>query len=297
MRAKTCSVVAMTVALASCATSRPAKVGPANSPNASSDGGGSAGLTGSGDPAVQQLIVRMEEEWARASARSDSSTIGRMIAAEYFSVNSDGVENRTQILNEFGTTNSEFTQLYSPDSAMIVRVYGDMAVVTAIGNSAARNNKNGLEYRTNVRYVETWIRREGTWQVVAGAYQGLLPPKEILIAQLLRAEQGYSQVFAQRDSLAFDRLVSDSVIFAPGADPVETKVQLWGDIKGSEHRTNDHHVDRAFVTADVGTVNGTINRSFKDGSRIHLRYADTWVYWGGHWRLIARQLVPASDGH
>ena len=296
MRGRTCCVIAMAVTLAACATSRPGTVGQVNSANASPDGAGSAGITGSGDPAVQQLITHMEEEWARASARSDSATIGRMIAAEYFSVNRDGVEDRTQILNEFGTTNSDFTQLYSPDSAMTVRVYGDVAVVTAVGNSAARNNTNGLEYRTHTRYVETWIRRNGTWQVVAGGYLDLQPPKELLVQQLLRAEQGYTDMVNKRDSLAFNRLVSDSVTFATGTDSVETKAQLWSDIKGSELRTNVHRVDRAFVTADVGTVNGTMDRSFEDGSRMHLRYTDTWVYWGGHWRLIARQLVPARDG-
>jgi hypothetical protein len=179
---------------------------------------------------------------------------------------------------------------------MTVRVYGDVAVVTAVGNSAARNNKNGLEYRTHTRYVETWIRRNGTWQVVSGGYLDLQPPKELMAEQLLRAEQGYTEMVNKRDSLAFNRLVSDSVTFATGTDSVETKAQLWSDIKGSELRTNVHRVDRAFVTADVGTVNGTMDRSFEDGSRMHLRYTNTWVYWGGHWRLIARQLVPASAG-
>jgi hypothetical protein len=242
---RTSCLVAMTVTLAACATSRPAKVRPVNSANDSSD----------------------------------------------------GVEDRTQSLNELWTTSSEVSQLYAPDSAMTVRVFGDVVVVTGLDNSAARSNRNGLEFRGQTRFVQTWIRRDGSWQDVAGAYLDLQPPRAKLIPQLLRAEQGYTEMFNRRDAVAFDRLVSDSVTFDPGTGTVETKAQLWGDINDSQHRTSVHHVDRVLVTGNVGTVNGTINRSFGDGTTMHLRYANTWVYWGGHWRLIARQLVPASDGH
>lgn len=297
MRSRTSSVIAMILTLSACATSRPAQMEQVSSPNNTFDGARSGGLTGSGDPAVQQLLAQMEEQWGRAATRSDSSTIGRMVAPEYFSVGRDGVADRAQVLSDFASSNPDFTQLYAPDSAVVVRVYGDMAVVTAIGNNAARNKKNGLEYRNQSRYVETWIRRDGAWRVVAGAYPDLQSPKEIMMPRLLRAEQDYTDMVNKRDSFAFERLVSDSVTFASGTDSVERKAQLWSDIKSSQLRTNVHHVDRAYIAADVGTVSGTIERSFKDGSTMHLRYADTWVNWGGNWRLIARQLVPAADGH
>jgi hypothetical protein len=287
----------MTLTLGACATSHPAQMGQVNSPNTAFDGTRSGGLAGSGDPAVQRLLAQMEEQWARAAVRSDSSTIGRMVAPEYFSVGRDGVADRAQVLSDFASSNPDFTQLNAQDSGVVVRVYGDMAVVTAIGNNAVRSNKNGLEYRNQSRYVETWIRRDGAWQVVAGAYPDMQWSKETMTPRLLRAEQDYADMVNKRDTLAFERLVSDSITFASGTDSVETKAQLWKDIKSSQLRTNVHHVDRAYVSADVGTVNGTIDRTFKDGSTMRLRYADTWVNWGGNWRLIARQLVPATDGH
>ena len=60
-------------------------------------------------------------------------------------------------------------------------------------------------------------------------------------------------------------------------------------------RTNAIHVDRGYVsgTGVVGVVNGTIDRTLKDGSVVHLRYANTWVYRGA-WILLARQLVPPT---
>lgn len=293
MRATGTFVILCAATLAGCATNRPAAVGPPT-PAPASVAVSEASLAGSGDPAVQQLIARMEDEWGRAADKLDSATIGRMTAADYFSAASSRLALRGEILDEFGTPNPNLTQLgYFPDSAVTVRVYNDAAVVTAIGRSEARNNRNGVVFHLRSRYVETWVRRDGKWKVVAGAYLDAPLPKEILLAQLLEVEQQYSDMLNNRDSVVFNRLVSDSVTFATGTDSVEAKPQLWADIKESDIRTNVHQVDRAFVTADVGTVNGTIKRGLKDGTSMHIRYTNTWVYFGGHWRLIARQLVPS----
>jgi ketosteroid isomerase-like protein len=270
-------------------------VGQSETATTSAAAAGPPGFAGSGDPQVQQLLAQMEVQWAKAAVQYDTATIGRMIAEDYVSVNSDQIVDRAGTLIPFGVRDSTFTPLYTTDSGTFVRVYGDAAVVIAIGRGAARNNKTGEVYRPLSRYVETWIRRNGQWQVVAGSYQDLQLPKATLMQQLMRAEQDYSDMFKKRDSLAFQRLVADSVIVAAGTDSVETKPELWGDVKGSDVRTNVLHVDRAYVSGgNVGVVNGTIDRTLNDGSALHLRYADTWVYRGGNWRLLARQLVPST---
>jgi hypothetical protein len=243
---------------------------------------------------VQQLLAQNEIRWAKAAAQFDTATIGRMIAPDYISVNSDQIFDRTETLVPFGIRDSNFTQLYSPDSGITVRAYGDAAVVTAIGNGAVRNNRTGEVSHSLGRYVETWIRRNGQWQVVAGSYQNLQLPKPLLMQQLMRAEQDYGDMFKKRDSLAFQRLIADSVIVALDTSAVETKPELWLDVKGSEVRTNVIRVDRAYVSGgDVGVVIGTIDRTQNDGTALHFRYANTWVYRGGSWRLLSRQIVLA----
>jgi hypothetical protein len=293
MRSTTCSSLGVILVLAACATTRPSSVDQGSTSTAPASAVGPLGISGSGDPQVQQLLAQNEIRWAKAAAQYDTATIGRMIAPDYISVNSDHIYDRTATLVPFGIRDSTFTQLYSPDSGITVRVYGDAAVITAIGNGAVRNNKTGEVSHSLARYVETWIRRNGQWQVVAGSYQNLQLPRPLLMQQLMRAEQDYADMFKKRDSLAFQRLVADSVTVAAGTDSVETKPQLWLDVKGSDVRTNVIHVDRAYVSGgDVGIVNGTIDRTQNDGTALRLRYANTWVYRGGSWRLLSRQLVP-----
>lgn len=295
MQSKACSLVLTALVLAACATTRPSSVDQGSTSTAPASAVGPLGISGSGDPQVQQLIAQNEIRWAKAAAQYDTATIGRMIAPDYISVNSDQIYDRTETLVPFGVRDPSFTQLYSPDSGVTVRAYGDAAVITAIGNGVVRNNKTGEVSHSLGRYVETWIRRNGQWQVVAGSYQNLQLPKPLLIQQLMRAEQDYGDMFKNRDSLAFQRLVADSVIVAVDTNAVETKPELWLDVKGSEVRTNVIHVDRAYVggNGDVGVVNGTIDRTQNDGTAMHFRYANTWVYRFGSWRLLARQIVLA----
>ena len=295
MRCVTCLAIVITATLTACATARPSTAGQTESAQPSASAPAPVQLAGSGDPEAQRVIGQMEDDWGKATLKSDSATIGRMIADEYFSATRDTVENRAETLRDFGTIDPNVTPLYNTDSSRIIRVYNDAAVVMAIGRTGARNKKTGEESRYVARYLETWIRRDGRWQVVAGAYEDLPLPRATLRQQLMRAEQDYSDMFNKRDSLAFERLVADSVTFASGTDSVETKTQLWRDIKGSDVRTNVIHVDRAYVsgTGVVGVVNGTVDRTLKDGSAVHLRYANTWVFRGGSWFLLARQLVPS----
>ena len=296
MRSTICSSLGVIFVLAACATTRPSSLDQGSISSPSESAVGPLGISGSGDPQVQQLLAQNEIRWAKAASQFDTATIGRMIAPDYISVNSDQIYDRMETLIPFGIRDSNFTQLYSPDSGITVRAYGDAAIVTAIGDGAVRNNKTGEVSHNLARYVETWIRRNGQWQVVAGSYQNLQLPRPLLMQRLMRAEQDYSDMFNKRDSLAFQRLVADSVTFAAGTNAIETKPELWVDVKASDVRTSVFHVDRAYVsgTGDVGVVNGTIDRSLKDGSTMHLRYANTWVYRGDSWFLLARQLVPGT---
>jgi ketosteroid isomerase-like protein len=300
MRSSACSSLVATIVLAACATAGPASGGHSETTSAISSAPGPHRFSGSGDPEVQRMIGQMEDDWGKATLQSDSATIGRMIADEYFSATRDTVENREETVRGFGTVDPTITTVTNQDSDRIVRVYNnDAAVVMAVGRVTNRNNKTGENFRYVSRYVETWIRRNGSWQVVAGAYEDLPVLKATLTQQLMRAEQDYREMFNNRDSVAFQRLVADSVTFASGTEPVETKAQLWEDVKASDFRTNVVHVDRAYVSGagDVGVVNGTIDRTSRGGSTLHLRYANTWVYRGGAWFLLARQLVSATNTH
>jgi hypothetical protein len=52
----------------------------------------------------------------------------------------------------------------NPVDDMVVRVYGNTAVVTA--RATPTGVRAGQEFRRSVRYTRVWVRRDGRWQIV-----------------------------------------------------------------------------------------------------------------------------------
>ena len=51
-------------------------------------------------------------------------------------------------------------------SEMVVRVFGDTALVT--GLSTIDESHAGKRYKFKLRWKEMWVKRSGSWQVLAG---------------------------------------------------------------------------------------------------------------------------------
>jgi hypothetical protein len=289
------TVLVYCIALVGCATTTPTVQSGTSTGDVSRSTPAQSSFTGSGDPQVQQLLGQMEEEEAAAVRKGDTATYGRMMAPEFFAVYDDHIGDRAEKLSGTAQQNSRFAWVSYSDSARVVRVYGDAAVVTAIGKFALLDKQAGETIHDLDRYTEVWVKRNGRWQAVAGAYQNAQLPSSVLTQQLIQAEDSYAKMVSQKDSAAFGRMVMDSLVYAFGTNTIRTKPELWNAISGADFRQTQH-VDRTFVSGDAAVVNGTIERAMRDGSTVQLRYSDTWLFDLGKWRLVSRQVAgPVSQ--
>jgi ketosteroid isomerase-like protein len=288
------AVLVCSMALAACATTTPPTTSRTSAGDVTRSVPSQSGLSGLGDPQVQQMLGQMEDQAAVAELKCDTATVGRMVAPEYFAVNNDHIGDRSEALSCFAQGDPRFVPMSNTDSARVVRVYGDAAVITAIADNAFRDNQTGETAHNLTRYTEFWAKQNGQWKLVGGAYQEAQQPRALLSQQLIQAEDSYAEMVNQKDSAAFNRLVIDSLVFDAGTDQISTKSQLWSAISRADFHLTQH-VDRTFVRGDAAVVNGTNERAMKDGSTVHLRYSDTWLFRSGKWRLISRQLAgPVS---
>jgi ketosteroid isomerase-like protein len=289
------TVLVYCIALTACATTTPPVQSGTSTGEVTKSVPAQLGLTGSGDPQVQQLLGQLEDQASSAALKCDTAAIGRTVAPEYFAVNNDHIGDRGEALSCFAQGDPRFVPMSNTDSARAVRVYGDAAVITAITDFAFRDKQTGETAHNLTRYTEFWVKRNGQWQLVGGAYQDAQQPRAFLTQQLLQAEESYAAMVNQKDSTAFNRLVIDSLVFDAGTDQISTKSQLWSAISNADFRMTQHVV-RTFVRGDAAVVNGTIERAMRDGSTVHLRYSDTWLFRSGKWRLVSRQLAgPVSQ--
>lgn len=120
-----------------------------------------AGAPDSG--AVERQLMQTEREWADAMMKDDPAGIERIEADDY-SYFFDGVpgDKKSDLADAKGGAFAGSAEL----TDVKVRVFGSAAVVT--GKAALRDAKyKGKDVSGNYLFTDTFVKRNGRWQVVA----------------------------------------------------------------------------------------------------------------------------------
>jgi hypothetical protein len=122
---------------------------------ASATGSFASPAVGAGN--VEQALMQMERQWCAASIKNDLGVLDTIMADDLVLVSPSGkLTNKTQ---ELADTHSDPNSVCEVDM-MQVRVYGNAAVV--IG----RVTRISAASDEQIRFTDTFIRRNGRWQVV-----------------------------------------------------------------------------------------------------------------------------------
>jgi ketosteroid isomerase-like protein len=115
------------------------------------------------DP-VRQL-TDLQQELARAWVAGDRAVIEHIIAPEWIVTGPDGqISTRADVLREVFETRTHRIASLTVDEVR-VRVFGDAAVVT--GRTRGRGESGNTPYDVEIRFTDTFVRRDGRWQAVA----------------------------------------------------------------------------------------------------------------------------------
>jgi ketosteroid isomerase-like protein len=116
----------------------------------------------SDDHAADRSFIRQaESDWAESVVPNDVSVLERILADDFVGVDIDGSHySKEGAIKYFGTHPSEFVSNHLNE--VEIRFYGDAAV--AQGNESWKK-KNGTEGK--FVWTDTWVKRNGKWQVVA----------------------------------------------------------------------------------------------------------------------------------
>lgn len=113
----------------------------------------------------EQEIRRLQNEWMQAWVRQDRPKLERILAPEYaLTVSSmpDRPISRSQwlgMLNRYTAESFEYDR-------MLVRLFGDFAVVSSIGRAIGAQ-VDGADRSFPFFLTDVWRKRQGRWQVVA----------------------------------------------------------------------------------------------------------------------------------
>ena len=119
-------------------------------------------------------VLALDNSWNRALETKDTKALDLLLADTFVSVDIDGsMETKRQFLAGIKAPDYHPSQTVTEQST--VEVYGDSAVVVGVFRS--KGVDKGKTYVRRERFVDTWVKINGTWKCVA-AVTVLIPAKQ-----------------------------------------------------------------------------------------------------------------------
>src|SRR5215469_4247707 len=118
----------------------------------------------SGDQETIREIIEMERQAKEASLRRDFDFSQRTLAEDYVAITPLGqVTTKQDTVSVRKSGQLKYDTINVTD--MVVRIYGDTAVVTA--RAEVRGHQLGEDFSGPYRYTRVWVRRTGHWLAVS----------------------------------------------------------------------------------------------------------------------------------
>jgi ketosteroid isomerase-like protein len=117
-----------------------------------------------GEQETIRQIVDMERQSKDASLHRDADFPSRTLAEDYVAITPLGqVTTKQETITARRSGQLRYEAMNVTD--MVVRVYGDTAVVTA--RADVKGQQLGEDFSGPYRYTRVWVRRNGHWQAVS----------------------------------------------------------------------------------------------------------------------------------
>ena len=113
--------------------------------------------------AQTRALLQLEDDWATALVRRDVGAFRRMLAVGFVYTEDDRTMDRETLLREL--VSGADTVEAARNEEMVVHGFGATAAVT--GWLVVRGRGAGGPFDRRYRFTDTWIRRGGTWRIVA----------------------------------------------------------------------------------------------------------------------------------
>jgi ketosteroid isomerase-like protein len=120
---------------------------------------------GASQSADESTIAALENAWNRALELHDAKAIADLVDDTLINVDQDNghLENKAQYLARVRDPSPHDMQ--TVNEWQTVRICGSIAIVAGV--SWTKGMQNGKAYLHRARFIDTWLRKDGKWVVVA----------------------------------------------------------------------------------------------------------------------------------
>ena len=120
--------------------------------------------------AVAKFLIEMERQWSEAATPAEEiSVVKKIFADDFLGTDTDGTlyTKAEKSEKEKARSASEGEVLSPRLDDVKVRFFGDNLAVLYGRESSIRKSKEGKEHTRRVVWTDTWLKRDGHWQIIA----------------------------------------------------------------------------------------------------------------------------------
>ena len=122
------------------------------------------GQTNAGATPGEQEVRKLERSWLDAYEKRDATAMTAIVADDFTITFPDGaIQTKPQILESLKRPGSSMTRFHT--EGVQSRLYGDTVIL--IGVVVSEWKQDGKSMTGRSRYTDTYVKRNGKWQVVA----------------------------------------------------------------------------------------------------------------------------------
>ena len=118
----------------------------------------------------ERAVLDLEEGWAKAVVKRDAATFKRLLAPGFVYTEDDRVQTGEQLTRDIVSGTDTVTEARNED--LKTHTFGNTMIVT--GWLIMRGRSGGQPIERRYRFTDTWLKRNGQWQIIA-AQDYLLP--------------------------------------------------------------------------------------------------------------------------
>ena len=117
------------------------------------------------DDPIAKSLIEMERQWAE-EACTHSLVVQTILAEDFQGTSPEGkLYSKSEAVQEAKTTKTQARECHLKDAK--VRFFGDNVAVVYGSENSFRKASDGKEFARGLVWTDTWLKRDGKWQIVA----------------------------------------------------------------------------------------------------------------------------------
>jgi ketosteroid isomerase-like protein len=113
--------------------------------------------------ADERAVLDLEDAWAKAVVKRDAATFKRLLAPGFVYTEDDRVQTGDQLMKDIVSGTDTVTS--AVNEKLETHTFDNTMIVT--GWLVMRGRSGGKPFEHRYRFTDTWLERNGQWQIIA----------------------------------------------------------------------------------------------------------------------------------